>query len=166
MTEIWKPIDGYENYSVSAFGQVRNDTTGKILKGRKNKGRLGVSLWKNEIKKQFQIHRLVALTFIENLEDKPEVDHIDNDPSNNRVENLRWATHQENNRNTRIPSNNTSGIKGVSWCNQTQKWRASIKIDGIQINLGRYNTIEEATIARQTRANLAFGVFTNACETD
>ena len=164
MEEIWKPIENYENYSVSTFGQVRNETTGKILKGGKNKGRLQISLWKNGIEKQFQIHRLVALAFIPNPEDKPEVDHIDNVPSNNKIQNLRWATRQENNRNTRIPSTNKSGVKGVTWDKSRQKWYACISIDDITISLGYYNTIEEATLARQTRANLAFGVFTNACE--
>lgn len=166
MEEIWKPIENYENYSVSTFGQVRNDATGKILKGRDNGyGRLGVCLWKNGIGKQFQIHRLIALTFIENLEGKTEVDHKDNDPSNNNLINLRWATRQENGRNTRILSTNTSGVKGVGWDKQKQEWRAYIKIDGIYIHLGLFNTIEEATIARQTRVNQVFGIFTNACET-
>jgi len=166
MEEIWKQIENYENYSVSTFGQVRNDTTGKILKGSNGTHkRLVVNLWKNRIHKQFLIYRLIALAFIPNPEGKAEVDHIDNDPSNNRIENLRWATREENSRNTRIRSDNESGVKGVSWCDRDQKWCARIKIDGITVYLGYYNTIEEATLARQTRANLAFGVFTNACET-
>lgn len=166
MEEIWKPIENYENYSVSTLGQVRNDTTGKILKkGNNGHGRFQVSLCKNGIIKRFQIHRLVALAFIPNPEGKLEIDHINNDPSNNNLTNLRWATHRENGRNTRIPSNNTSGIKGVSWYKSQGKWLAQILVDGIQIHIGYYNTIEEATLARQTRANLAFGVFTNACET-
>jgi len=166
MEEIWKPIENYENYSVSTFGQVRNNATGKILKGNDNgHGHFKISLWKNGIEKQLQIHRLVALAFIPNPEDKPEVDHKNNDGTNNRIENLRWATRQENGRNIRIPSNNTSGVKGVYWCKSREKWKASIKIDGIYVHLGCYNTIEEATLARQTSANQAFGVFTNACET-
>jgi hypothetical protein len=164
MTEIWKSIEGYENYSVSTFGQVRNDTTGKMLKGINVHGRLYICPCKNGIQKRRSIYRLVALAFIENPEDKPEVDHIDNDPSNNRVENLRWATRSENQHNIQIISTNTSGVKGVCWDKSRQKWESKIMIDGISIHIGRYNTIEEATIARQTRANQAFGVFTNACE--
>jgi hypothetical protein len=165
MEEIWKQIENYENYSVSTFGQARNN--GKILKGSKNTyGRLSIGLCKNGIVKRFLIHRLVALAFIPNPEDKPEVDHIDNDQTNNRIENLRWATRQENGRNTRIRSDNGSGIKGVSWVESQQKWLAYIMIDGIKVHIGCYNTIEEATLARQTRANQAFGVFTNACETN
>lgn len=166
MEEIWKPIVEYENYSVSTFGQVRNDTTGKILKGNKDANRLTVRFLKNGFSNLFFIHRLVALAFIPNPENKQEVDHIDNNQINNHATNLRWATHQENNRNKPIQSNNTSGVKGVNWTKREQKWRATIMIDGISVHIGYYNTIEEATLARQTKANQAFGVFTNACETD
>lgn len=166
MEEIWKQIENYENYSVSTFGQVRNDTTGKILKGSINGGgRLHFGLCKNGITYKRNLHRLVAIAFIENPEGKPEVDHIDNNPLNNKIENLRWATSKENCRNRQNRIDNKSGIKGVSWDKSRQKWCAFIQIDEINIHLGRYNTIEEATLARQTRANQAFGVFTNVCET-
>lgn len=167
MEEIWKPIENYENYSVSTFGQVRNNATGRILKGHdiNGKGRLNVSLCKNGIVKEFLIYRLVAIAFIPNPEDKPEIDHINNDLSNNKIENLRWATRQENSRNTKVRSDNASGVKGVYWDKRNKKWDASIRIDGITVHLGLFDTIEEATIARQTRANLAFGIFTNECET-
>ena len=115
MEEIWKPIKDYENYSVSTFGRIRNDTTNKNLKGNEDYGRLGVRFLKNGIYIRFFIHRLVAVAFIENPENKEQVDHIDNNQSNNRVENLRWATRQENNRNTQIQINNTTGVKGVYW---------------------------------------------------
>jgi hypothetical protein len=165
MEEIWKQIKNYENYSVSTLGQVRNDTTGKILKGHPCRiGYIKISLYKNEIKKTLYLHRLVALTFISNPENKSQVDHIDNDKLNNYLTNLRWATSFENQHNVKKSIKNTSGVKGVYWYKSQQKWLALIHVDGIRIHLGYYNTIEEATIARQTRANLAFGIFTNACE--
>ena len=67
MSEIWKSIEGFETYSVSTFGNVRNNKTGRMLKGRTNKGRLFISMRKNEIIKNLQIHRLVALVFIPNF---------------------------------------------------------------------------------------------------
>lgn len=123
-----------------------------------------VNLWKNKIKKDWQVHRLVGLTFILNSENKEQIDHIDNNPLNNNLTNLRWATCQENQRNTSIPLNNTSGVKGVVWDKSRLQWRAQISNNKIMINLGRYNTIEEATLVRQTRANELFGSFTNSCE--
>jgi len=167
MTEIWKPIEGYETYFVSTFGNVRNNLTNRILKsaksGRINNLHLQVCLY-NKIRKHLFIHRLVALAFIPNPENKKQVDHIDNDISNNYLTNLRWATNQENQRNTIISLRNTSGVKGISFDKSSQKWCAQIRINGKGITIGRYNTIEEAIIARQLKANEVFGSFTNSCE--
>ena len=58
----------------------------------------------------------------------------------------------------------SSGVKGVSWDKDTNKWRARIKIDGIQIHLGLFTNLEDAKETRMIKANQAFGVFTNACE--
>ena len=166
MTELWKTIDNYDSYSVSSEGRVRNDATGRFLKGRfYSKGYLQVGLTIDGERNNHYIHRLVAIAFIPNPECKPFVDHHDNNPANNSLENLRWATCSENSRNQRIHCNNTSGVKGVSWYKRYQKWQATIKIDGIVIHIGYYDTLEEATLARQTRAQEAFGIFLNACET-
>jgi hypothetical protein len=166
MTEIWKQIENYETYSVSTFGNVRNNKTGKILKGNKicKSGHLQIRLINGSIRSCLQIHRLVALAFISNPENKEQVDHIDNNPTNNNLTNLRWATHQENCRNQQIATNNTSGVKGVFFNKQTQKWGVQINCNKIRTYLGSYNTIEEATIVRQLKANEAFGSFTNSCE--
>jgi hypothetical protein len=165
MTEIWKTIDNYETYSVSSFGRVNNNNAGKLLKGSKHlQGYLQVILCKNGERKSFLIHRLVAIAFIPNPENKEMVDHHDNNPSNNSLKNLRWATCSENMRNQQITSNNTSGVKGVSWNKQCSKWQARIKFDGKQIHLGLFSTIEEASLVRATRANELFGIFTNVCE--
>jgi hypothetical protein len=91
----WAKIDGYP-YSVSDTGLVRNDRKGRILKGRVlPTGYVYVQL--GSIKKNFYIHRLVATCFIENPDAKPEVNHIDGNKSNNRVDNLEWVTRSENN---------------------------------------------------------------------
>jgi hypothetical protein len=165
MEEIYKTINDFDTYSVSSFGNIKNNITGKILNGSFNKnGYKYVSLYVDKKSTQFLIHRLVATAFIENLNNKMEVDHINNNKLDNRVENLRWATRQENSRNIRIPSTNTSGVKGVFWNEQRQKYQVSIRINNKQINLGRFDTIEEATIVRQNRANEEFGLYINLCE--
>ena len=104
--EIWKPIKDFEGYyEVSNIGRVRSlnyKRTGKekILKNIKDyKGYLEVVLTKNGKRKQFKVHRLVAEAFIPNPENKPCIDHINTVKSDNRVENLRWATYKENSNN-------------------------------------------------------------------
>lgn len=97
MEEIWRKIDGYENYSVSSEGRVRNDKTGKILKGINNgKGYKYVTLCKNGKKKNFLVHQLVAQVFLLNHENKPFVDHINCVRGDNRAENLRWCSQKDN----------------------------------------------------------------------
>jgi hypothetical protein len=80
------------------------------------------------------------------------------------MSNLRWCTYQQNSQNASISSNNSSGIKGVTFDKKSQKWRAQIMIDGIKIYLGLYDTLEEASIARLNKVNQVFGQYANACE--
>ncbi len=93
MQEEYKVIKGYENYSVSNFWNVRNDLKRRILKqSNHNKGYKVVAL----DYKLYLVHMLVANAFIANPGNKQCVDHIDNDRSNNRIDNLRLATFSEN----------------------------------------------------------------------
>jgi hypothetical protein len=163
--EIWKNIIDYENYSVSNLGNVRNDLTGKILKAGINRdGYLRGGIFKNGIRKDFQYHRLVALAFIENSDNKKQVDHIDCNKLNNNVSNLRWATVSENSGNRKIPTTNSTGVKGVYFRKSDKKWYSQIKIDGKSYHLGLFDTLEEATAVRQAKANEIFGLFVNSCE--
>ena len=164
MQEEFRKINGYPNYSVSDKGNVRNDSTGKILKGFNSNGYLRVELTNTERAKKYRIHRLVADAFIPNPDNKQCVDHIDNNKVNNNVENLRWATIQENTRNMSLTGKNTSGYKGVSFNRFTQKWVASIKNNGRSVHIGSYRTVEEAALARQQVAMQLYGEYLNDCE--
>lgn len=78
-----------------------------------------------------------------------EIDHINGDGLDNRIENLRCVTRQENMKNTCVRSNSTSRITGVSWCKRKRKWRAYISWQGRQVFLGYHSDIERAKAARK-----------------
>jgi hypothetical protein len=161
--EMWKPVEGYPNYEVSSFGRVRNTKTGKILKHRIQKtGHCDVMLPGNGRLKHFQVHRLVATAFIDNPENKPLVDHINNDGKDNNIWNLRWCTRTENNRNCSISKANTSSVKGVYF--DKSAWTAHIQVNGKKLHLGRFETLKEAKEVRQQKAKELFGEFVNKCE--
>lgn len=75
------------------------------------------------------------------------IDHKDNDPSNNRIENLRPATYEENNRNRKIFKINSSGVKGVCWLKDRNKWRANCWFNGKRHHIGYYDNLDDAEIA-------------------
>lgn len=98
--EIWKTIDGYEDYQVSSYGRVKSLKNGKekiLSPGISNDNYLLLSLYKNKIRKQFLVHRLVAIAFIPNPHNYPQVNHKDENPSNNCVENLEFCDAKYNN---------------------------------------------------------------------
>ena len=104
MEEIWKDIEGYEGlYQISNLGRVKSfprkgtqTKKEKILKEKRDKkGYCFVSL-NNVGAKPYKIHRLVAQAFIPNLENKPQINHIDGDKTNNRIDNLEWCNNSEN----------------------------------------------------------------------
>lgn len=127
MQEIWKPVEGYEGlYEVSNTGKVKAlerlvENNGgmqhkheKILRPsiRKTHHHCIVALCKNgKVTAKF-VHRLVAIAFIPNPDNKPVVDHIDTDPMNNRVDNLRWVTTQENCLNPLTRQHNSASKMG------------------------------------------------------
>ena len=97
--EEWKKIDDYENYEISSFGQVRSLNYNKVkilICSEDTDGYLRIGLYKNSKGKTFRIHRLVATAFIPNPENKSQVNHIDGNKQNNRLENLEWNTAIEN----------------------------------------------------------------------
>lgn len=102
--EIWKPIQGFEGlYAVSSKGRVMNLKSGKVMKNNINpNGYAFVALYKgdNTKPKAVTVHKLVATAFIENTDNLPEVNHIDENKINNDVTNLEWVSASQNQRHS------------------------------------------------------------------
>lgn len=112
MEELWGEVEGYKGiYEVSNKGRIRtskNKTTTSELHGLRtwkqrilkqktdHNGYKRVSLWKNKVRKDFLVHRLVAFSFLPIVHGKEYVNHIDGNPSNNYLGNLEWCNHKEN----------------------------------------------------------------------
>ena len=94
--ETWRPIDDFSNYEVSDLGRVRSNITGKILSQKNNRGYDRVRMYKDGVASDKCVHRLVGKAFLDNPLNKKEINHLDGDKRNNRVENLEWCTRSEN----------------------------------------------------------------------
>ena len=92
--------------------------------------------------KEYYVHRII---FAMHHGYMPKfIDHIDNNKSNNRIENLREATHSENQWNHKLRSDNKSGVKGVSWASRDQRWKAQCYVNGKSHQLGYFKDLTEA----------------------
>ena len=120
--EIWKSLEfkGLPNYSVSNLGRVWNHKSGKIWSGSVSDGYMKLG--------NYKVHHLVAEAFIPNPENKPYVDHINTDRSDNRVENLRWVSTKENCNNpltrkhlSEVRKGKPSMFKGIPRSEETKR---------------------------------------------
>jgi hypothetical protein len=160
--EEYKNISGFEKYSVSNLGNVRNNKFNKLVsQGDDKDGYLCLNLYDNiNNRSRLRVHRLVAIAFIDNPDNKTLIDHIDGNVKNNNLNNLRWATNQENCRNRKLDSRNKLGFKGIVYREKKKRYEANINAKYI----GLFKTIEEAINARREKSNELFGEFQNDCE--
>ena len=116
---MWKIISDFPNYEVSDIGEVKNIKTGKCLKPKKSRyGYLRVTLCNDGFQKTMGIHRLVAIAFIPNPNRKPTVNHKNEEKTDNRIENLEWATNAEQNR---YGTRTARAMAHTDWKNRTSK---------------------------------------------
>ena len=153
MKEIWKDIQGYEGiYQVSNLGNVKSldrlSTNGRRLKGKllaktASKGYVKVTLTNKNMSDNRDIHRLVAEAFIPNPDNKPQVNHIDEDKTNNTVDNLEWCTAKENiNHGTcRIRSAAKQSISIVCITNRKEYESIADAARDLNLNIGTISKI-------------------------
>ena len=103
--------------------------------------------------KNYKVHRIIAAAFLEGFNNLPAVDHIDGDPSNNRIDNLRMVTNIKNHQAFKKKKEGCSSqFRGVHWDKVKKKWRASCKAIGILKNIGYFHNEKDAAIARDSYA--------------
>lgn len=107
--------------------------------------------------KRYGQHRLIFLLHHGFL--PKEIDHIDGNPSNNKINNLREATRSQNNRNQRIHKTNNSGVKNVCFCKKTSKWKVQLTLNNKNKNFGRYKDLELAELVATEARNKYHGGF-------
>ena len=148
--EQWKNITGFSDYQVSSFGRVKSLKYGKerILKPRKNSdGYFCIVTCNNGKEISHRIHRLVALAFIPNPNNFPQVDHIDRDITNNSIDNLRWVSHSQNSFNTHRHYRENYGIY---WKKQFNFYQVIVTHEGKLKSLGCTPDFNKAKEIRDT----------------
>ncbi len=154
----WRP---WATYLVSNVDGMVMNKHGKILQPAVNSRTGYEQLCVTVDGEQFSmaVHRLVAMAFVPNPLDKPNVDHIDGDPMNNDAANLRWATKRQNSYNRRSCRGSSSRHKGVSRSRATGKWVASIKVHGRPMYLGSFLEEDDAGYTYDSMARTLHGPF-------
>ena len=170
----YKPMDfeeldrlfRYTSEAGGIFNKIDRGYGGRIAKAgaiatsKNGNGYLEVKFRRNGRQITYYAHRVAWLLYYGIDPGANEIDHIDQDPTNNRIGNLRLVSHGDNMKNQRKRSDNTSGITGVHWHKGTGKWRAYIHKDGKILHLGLFEDKFEAICVRKSAEN-RFGYHEN-----
>lgn len=154
--EEWRDVVGLEGlYAVSSEGRVASMRTKKIMNQtpQTHRGRtyMHVCLYQNHTPKKVRVHRLVATAFLHREDNEMEVDHINNDPLDNRAENLMWCSHQANMRNPHTRASEREyklknpfyPDKSIFFNRHEESMKAVVQIANRRV-VARYNSIGEA----------------------
>ena len=158
---MFTTIERFPDYEIDITGQVRTKKTKYLKSCKLDRG--GYYIYQLQLdKKEHNInrHRLIAETFIPNPNNKWCVDHINGIRTDDRLENLRWATASENLQNkTKQCNGHYSIYKGVSFDKNRNKWKVRINKNGKPVFQARFDTEREAVEAYNKNATIHFGEF-------
>ena len=142
--EVFKDIPNYNGfYQVSNLGRVISTRYNRILKFDNSSGYSRVTLSLKNNFKRFSVHRLVALMFIDNTLNKPQVNHIDENKNNNNFTNLEYISHR-NNISYSATKKSITGVNGVHWIEAMKRYQCSVFYKGKKVYLGSTKEIEVA----------------------
>lgn len=136
-------------------GGRHNNKIGQVAGGEHGDGYYKIRVGSERQK----LHRVIFLYHHGYLPDR--IDHIDTNPSNNRIENLRECTSQQNSCNAKMSKANSSGFKGVYWRNDRSRWVAKITFKGKKYTAGSFKDINEAAEAANKKRIELHGEFAN-----
>ena len=169
VSERWKTIPDYPLYMVSNTGRLKHywkRAGWKFLCEHKKPNSCGYKIvklirWVAGIRQHatFQLHRLVGKAFVKNPDKLRCIDHINGNKLDNRASNLRWATYSQNNVNSELRQDNMSGVRGVHWHKQAQKWCARISHKGEDIYIGVFDSRDDAEFMRLSWEDELFDTF-------
>ena len=165
INEIWKPIKGFELfYEISNLGNIRN-SKGRIMSPYiNNRGYHCIDLTVNKVRTKHLVHRLVLLTFVGNPTNLPEVNHLDENKSNNTLANLEWCSRSHNKQHSmksgtydkiytlrnslgkKHKPNTASKYHNVSYDKERNKWAAVIISNKQHFGFKRFDTEIEAAL--------------------
>ena len=143
----YEPETGLIYWVAKGKGMIKKKTAGTKLYS----GYLGICIGP----KRWQAHR-IAWALYHGEWPKDQIDHINGIKTDNRICNLREATNSQNGKNLGLSKANTSGYKGISFEKYTGRWKASIRVDGKSISIGRFVNIEDAIAARKAAEQYHF----------
>lgn len=151
----YEPETGVFTWKVSRRGKTRIGAIAGLSQDGRGYRRIIID------NKQHYEHRLVWL-YVHGKWPSGQIDHANGDRADNRLCNLRLATHSENMCNSRMRYHNQAGLKGASWHQESGKWQARIRKDGVVTSLGYFSTPEEAHAAYVAAASKKHGKFARA----
>lgn len=158
MTKVWKEVPGYaERYQVSNHGEVKNTRSGRTLRPHiTGKGYKQITLSKQGKRSYPLVHRLVALAFIPNPEEKPQINHKNGDKTDNRPENLEWCTLSENLKHRHRVLNQPGGRCKPVVCIDTGVSYRSAKAAAEALGLSRVGVTQVCNGQQKTTKKLKF----------